>query len=43
MCVQEGVAKLLGVVIMPGIKEAVKEFSAQDHVLTEVDCSLVAN
>ena len=29
-------AKLLEVVIMPGIKESLKEFSSQDHVLTEV-------
>ena len=36
VCVeQEGVAKLLEVVIMPAIKESLKEFSSQDHVLTE--------
>ena len=29
-------AKLLEVVIMPGIKESLKDFSSQDHILTEV-------
>lgn len=36
MVLQEGVAKLLDVVIMPGIKESLKDFSSQDHILTEV-------
>ena len=29
-------AKLLDMVIMPGIKESLKEFSSQEHILTEV-------
>lgn len=35
-CEQEGVATLLEVVIMPGIKDSLKEFSSQEHILTEV-------
>lgn len=33
---QDGVAKLLEVVLMPAIKESLKDFSTQDHILTEV-------
>ena len=33
---QDGVAKLLDVVLMPAIKESLKDFSTQDHILTEV-------
>jgi hypothetical protein len=37
---QEGVAKLLELVIMPGIKDSLKEFTSQEHILTEVGVAL---
>ena len=35
-------AKLLEVVIMPGIKESLKDFTAQEHVLTEVSVMMIS-
>lgn len=35
-------AKLLEVVIMPGIKESLKDFATQEHILTEVSLMLIS-